>query len=63
METTPLANENIDAVKWFHSHDCDINVNDKKLSFTCHYDSGIGINVFASYSCGALKDVTDYDTW
>lgn len=56
-------NENIDAVKWFHSHDCDININDKKLSFTYHYDSGIGTGVDACCSCGAFKDVTDYSCW
>jgi len=54
-------NENIDAVKWFHSHDCDID--NKTLSFEYISDSGIGINVHAYCSCGQFKDVTDYDTW
>ena len=53
-------NENIDAVKWFHSHNCD--KSDKKLSFT-YRDGGIGTAVYARCSCGKCCDVTDYDTW
>lgn len=56
-----LLSENINAVKWFHTHDCDA-VN-KRLYFRFYTDSGIGIGVDACCSCGAIEDVTDYSYW
>ena len=52
--------ENINAVKWFHSHKC--NSKNKELSFRYFYTS-IGTGTEAICSCGKSIDVTNYDLW